>query len=100
MQNAAAGRHPLDVACGHFALVPQTIAMLHRAGQHIRDGLNPAVRMPWKSGQVVFRILIAEIVEQQERIEILRLAETKRPLQPHSCAFYGWLGLKNFSDWS
>jgi hypothetical protein len=80
VQNAAAGRHPLHVAGGHAALVAQAVAVRHFAGKHIGDGLDAAVRMPGKSGHVIRRILIAEIVQQQERIELLGFAETEGAL--------------------
>ncbi len=51
--------------------------MRHLAGQHIGDGFNAAVGMPWESGQVVRGIFVAEIVQQQKRIELLGLAEAK-----------------------
>ena len=51
----------------------------------------PAVRMPGKSRQVVVRIVVAEIVQQQKRIEILGLAETEGALQLYARAFDGGL---------
>ena len=80
MENAASGGHPLHVASGHFALIAKAVAMLHRAGQHVRDRLDPAVWMPRKSCEIVFRVLIAEVVQQQERIEFLGFAETEGAL--------------------
>jgi len=78
VQDAAARRHPLHIAGTHLALVAQAIAVLNRTGQHVSNGFNPAVRMPRKSGQIIFRIVVAKIVQQQKRIEILRFAETVR----------------------
>jgi len=37
------------------------------------------MRMPGKAGQIVLRPVVAEIVEQQERIEIARLSESESP---------------------
>ena len=91
VQDAAAGRHPLHVAGGHFAFVAQTVAVLDRAGQHISDGLDPAVRMPGKSRQIIVWIVVAEIVQQQKRIEILGLAEPEGALQLYARAFDGRL---------
>src|SRR5205823_5528272 len=70
VQNAAASRHPLHIAGGHLALVAQAIAMLDRTGQHVGDGLNPTMRMPRKSSQVVLRILIAKVIQQEKWIEL------------------------------
>src|SRR5579859_2731111 len=98
MQDAAAGSHPLDVTSGHFAFVAETVAVLDRTGQHVRDGLDSAMRMPGESRQVVCRILIAEVVQQQKRIELLGLAEAEGALQLYSRSFDGWLGLNHFFD--
>ena len=47
----------------------------------------PAVRMPGKAGQVVLRDVVAEVVEEQERIEVGRVAEAERAAQVHAGAF-------------
>jgi hypothetical protein len=70
--------HPLDVAGRDGAAVPHAVAMLHGPGQHVGDRLDPAVRMPGKARQVILRNVVAEIVEQQERIEVGRVAEAER----------------------
>src|SRR5450631_864178 len=53
------------------------------------------MRVPWKSGQIVRRILVAKIVQQQERIELLGFAETEGALQLHACSLNGGFGFKN-----
>ena len=40
------------------------------AGEYVLNGLDDAVRMPRKSGDVVRGTFTAEIVEQQERIVV------------------------------
>src|SRR5262249_16538359 len=100
MQDAATSGHPLHVACGHLSLVSEAIAVLDRSGQHVGDRLNPAMRMPWKSRQVIVRILIAKIVEKQKRIEVFRLPKTERALQLYPGAFNGWLCFQHLSNWS
>src|SRR5206468_3913238 len=97
MENAAAGRHPLDVARGHFALIAEAVAMLDRARQHVSDRLDAAVRMPGESGTVVLGMLVAEVVQQQKRIKVLRLSEAESTLELHAGSFDGWLGLQNLS---
>ena len=47
----------------------------------------PAMRMPRKAGEVVVRVVVAEIVEQQERIELGRVAEPEGAPQLHAGAF-------------
>ena len=80
---------------GHAALVAQAVAVRHLAGQHVGDGLDAAMRMPRKAGQVIRRILVAKIVQQQERIELRGLAEAEGALQLHAGAFDGGFGFKN-----
>ena len=80
VENTPTRGHPLHIAGGHFAPVAQAVSMLDGAGEDVGDRLDSAVRMPWKSLQVVCRILIAEVVQQQERIEVLGLAEAKGAL--------------------
>jgi hypothetical protein len=100
VQNPAARRHPLHVARAHLALVAQAVAVLHRARQHIRNRLDSAMRMPRKSLQIIGRILIAKIVQQQERIELLGLPETEGALQLHTRALQRRFGLNHFFNWS
>ena len=95
MQDAAAGGHPLHVAGGHFAFVAEAVAVLDRTGEHVGDGLDAAMRMPGKSRKVIFRILVAEIVQQQKRIEILGFAETEGALQLYAGAFESGLRLND-----
>jgi len=66
--------------------------MLHSSGQNVRDGLDPAVRMPGKACQIVLRNVVAEVVQQEEWIEIGGVTETKGASQMHARAFEGRLG--------
>jgi hypothetical protein len=78
VQNAASGGHPLHVAGGHAARVAEAVAVLDLAGEHIGDGLDAAMRMPRKSGQVIGGIFVAKIVQEQERIEVLCSCRSRR----------------------
>src|SRR5262249_31399419 len=98
MEDAAASGHPLHVTHRHPALVAQAIAVLHRAGEHVRDRLDATVRMPREAGEVIARVLVPEIVEQQEGIEVLGLAEPKGALKLHARAFERRLGLEYLLD--
>src|SRR5229473_8303126 len=92
VENAAPGRHPLDVAGAELTLVAQAVAVVDAARQHIGDGLDAAVRMPGKSGAIVLRTIVAEVVEQEERIELARLPEAEGAPQLHARAFDRGLG--------
>ena len=93
MNDAAAGGHPLHVAGGDGAVVAHAVAVLDGSGEHVGDGLDAAMRMPGKSGEIVFGNVVAEVVEQEEGIEVGGVAETEGAAQMHARAFEGGLGL-------
>ncbi len=79
-RDAAAGRHPLHVAGAQAAAVAEDChAVLDGAGQHVGDRFDPAMWVPWKPGQVVPRVVVAEVVEQQGRIEFRRCCRSRIP---------------------
>ncbi len=69
MHDAAAGRHPLHAAGLQQALVAGVVAVAHAARDHVRHRLEAAVRMIGEAGQIVIRVIAAEGIEHQERIE-------------------------------
>ena len=87
VHDAGAGRHPLDIAGAEHALIAEAVAVIDFAGENISDGLDAAMRMPRKTGRILIRIVVTEIVEQQERVEFLGVAETEGAAQMHACAF-------------
>ncbi len=93
VEDAAAGRHPLDVAGAEPAAIAEAVAVLDRAGEHIGDGLDAAMRMPGEAGEVVLGPVVAEIVEEQERIELGGLAEAEGAVELDPGPFHGGLGL-------
>ena len=100
VHDAAAGRHPLDVAGRDRAAVSETVAMFHRSREHVRDRLDAAMRMPGEARQIVLRHVVSKVVEQEERVVVGRLAEAKRTAQVHACAFQGGLGCDQLLDGS
>ena len=99
VENSAPGGHPLHVAGPELAPVSQTVAMIDASRQHIGDRLDAAVRMPRKSGAIVFRTIVAEVVEQEERIELARIPEAEGAPQLHARAFNCRLGLDDAFHW-
>src|SRR4029077_8618292 len=93
MNYAAAGGHPLHVARGNGAMIAHAVAVFDSSGENIGDRLDPTMRMPRESLQIVFRYVIAEVVEQQERIELIGAAEPERAAEMDSCSFERWFGL-------
>ncbi len=53
------------------ALVPEGIAVLHLSRADDRDRLDPAMRVIRESGLVLFRPDRLEVVEEQERVEMV-----------------------------
>jgi hypothetical protein len=82
MDHATPGRHPLHAAVGEQPFVTGAVAVTHAAGDHVRDGLEAAMRMIRKPADVVLRVVGAERVEHEERIEpaLQRLREHARQL--------------------
>ena len=56
--------------------------------------------MPGKAGEIVVGTVVAEIVEQQERIELAGVAEAEGAAQLDAGAFDGGLGLDDALDGS
>src|SRR3979411_535733 len=89
MDDAAARRHPLNVAGRDGTAVTHAIAMLNSSRQDIRDGFDPA-RVPREPSQI---ILGKEIVQEKEWIEVGCIAESESAAKMHASAFERWLGL-------
>ncbi len=87
VHDAAARGHPLHVARAQRAFVPQAVAVVHGALEHVGDGLDAAVRVPGESLEEVLGALVAEVVEQEEGVELLGLPEPEGATKLHSGAF-------------
>src|SRR5687767_14869272 len=87
MEDAAAGRHPLHVAGAHAAAIAQAVPVLDRAGEDVGDRLHAAMRVPRKPRDVVVGVVVAEIVEQEKRIEVGGVAKTEGTAQVDAGAF-------------
>ncbi len=98
VHDAAAGGHPLHVAGTKGALVAQGVTVLDRAGEDVGDRFDAPVRMPGEAGPVGVGAVVAEIVEEEEGIELLRLAEAEGAVELHTGALDGGLGLRNLLD--
>jgi len=89
MDNAAAGGHPLDVACGDGTTISHAVAVFHRSGEDVGNGFDAAVRMPGKSRRILGWDVAAEIIEQQKRVEFGRIAKAEPTAQMDARAFEG-----------
>src|ERR1022692_1127351 len=95
-----ARRHPLDVAGADGTAVPHAVAVLDGSGEDVCDGFDAAVRVPREAGQVIARNVVAEIVQQEEWVEVGGVAEAERAAQMDACALECRLGLDQALDWS
>ena len=84
MDDATPRRHPLDVTGSDGPAVPEAVTVLDGPRKDVRDGLDAPVGVPWETRQVILRPLIPEVVEQQERVEVGRLAEAEGATQVHA----------------
>src|SRR5262249_57047714 len=81
VEDAAARRHPLDVAGANRALVPERVTVLDLALAHDRDRLDASVRVIRKARLVIGRLDRLEVIEEQERIEMVEPAGAGGPAQ-------------------
>src|SRR5205814_214330 len=84
--------HPLDFARRDGAAVSETVTMLDRSRENVRDRFNPAVRMPRETCEVILRNVVAEVIQQEERVEVGRVAEAEGSTQMHAGPFTSGLG--------
>src|SRR5438874_13075317 len=69
MDDAPCRRHPLDASRGDDALVAGAVPGPYAPGEHVRHSLEAAMRKIGEAGDVFLRIIRAEGVEQQKRVE-------------------------------
>src|SRR2546426_11855225 len=100
VENAAPRGHPLHVAGAERAAVAQAVAVLHRPAEDVGDGLDPPMGVPRESGEVVLRVLVAKVVQEEEGIEVAGAPEPEGSAQLHARAFDGGLGLADALDGS
>src|SRR5579864_1438325 len=84
VNDAAAGGHPLHITSADHAVVAHAVAVGYGSGQHVRDRLDSPVRMPRESGQIVLRNIVAEIVEEEEGIEVFCVSKTECSPKMHA----------------
>jgi hypothetical protein len=100
MKDAAPRSHPLHITSAQRAPIAQTVTVSDRPREHVRDGLDSPMRVPRKPREIVFRILVPEVVKQEKRIELVRISKSKRATQSHPRPFNRGPGLNDPFDWS
>ncbi len=84
MHQAAASGHPLHAAGRQQAFVAVVVAMAHAAVEHVGDGLEAAVRVLREAGEIVLGAVGAELVQQQERVEVGQCRPADDACQAHA----------------
>src|SRR5262249_44043075 len=100
MDDAASGRHPLDVAGRNRAAVAKTVTMLDGPREDVRDRFNAAMRMPREAIEIVLGHVVPEVIEQEKRIVIGGLSEAQRGTKVAASALERRLGCEHFLDGS
>jgi hypothetical protein len=77
MDDAAASRHPLDIARADCAPITNAVTMFDSTRENVSDRLDPAVRVPGKSSEVILWNIISKIIEEEKGIEVFRVSKTK-----------------------
>jgi hypothetical protein len=98
MDDAASRSHPLDVSGCDHAFVSHTVAVFHISTEDISDGLDSPIRMPGESLRVISGIVLAKIIEEQKKVELRRLAETKGSVQVEASPLDGLFAFNGLAD--
>ena len=93
MHDAVTGGHPLSTARAKNAVVPQDVAVLEGAIDHVGDRLEAAVWMLGKPGDVVLRTIGVKLVKEEKGIQQRERLRAQRARQVHTRSFHGGLGL-------
>ena len=65
------------------------VAVLHRALDHVADGLKPAMGMLRKSGEITRRVVGADHIQHQKRIDMRKLRRADHTGQLYARAVFG-----------
>src|SRR5258705_3516753 len=90
MNDPAARRHPLNVTRSDGAVVAHAVRVVDGSGEDVGDGLNSAVRMPRKARGIIFRHVIAKIVQKEKRIKVGCITEAECAAQMHARTITSW----------
>ena len=75
------------------ALIAQAVAVLDRAGQHVRDGFDAAMRVPREAFEIVLRGSLRKSSSSRNGSKSAVSAEPERATQLDARALHGWCGL-------
>src|ERR1700741_28918 len=78
VNDSAARCHPLYISCSDRTAIAHAVAVLHGSSENVGDRLNAAMRVPGKAREIVFRNIVAEIVEEGRRGSTKEVSRTRR----------------------
>src|SRR5208282_4532179 len=90
MDDATRRRHPLHITGAEVAAVSEVILMAHVTVEHVGDGFEATMRMRWKAGNVVARVIGIKLIEHQKRIQIESALAAKTAAQFDAGAVRSW----------
>src|ERR1041385_1536541 len=100
VDDASSSGHPLHFTGADGATVSKAITVFDRSGEDVSDRFDAAMRVPRETREIILRNIVAEVVQQQEGIELRSVAKTKSAAQMHACAFARRLGFNQSLDGS
>jgi len=75
MNNPAAGRHPLNIAGSNDTAISDAVPVFDSTRKNVGDGFDATVGVPREAGQIIFRLIVSEIVQEEKRIKLTGIAE-------------------------
>src|ERR1700690_4003218 len=73
--------HPLHVSGRNDAFVAHTVPMFHCPLKQISNSFDAAVWMPGKAGKIIAGVIRAEVVKEQEWVQIRNLIVSESTLK-------------------
>lgn len=100
MDDPACRSHPLYTAALQKADIAHMVFMTHTAFKHVGHRFEAPVRVRWKAGDVVIRLVRSELVQHQKRIELLHATPAEDTRQFDARAIGRWLTRLNGQDFT
>jgi hypothetical protein len=102
MDHAAGGLHPLGAAGAQVAPVAHAVPVFHVAVQHVGEGDEAAMGMVREAGDVLVRVVAAEVVQHQEGVQVFQGRGADAAAHGDTGAFGNGAGLEQLADgaWS
>jgi hypothetical protein len=84
MDDAARGRHPLDIAGTQVPAIAHVVLVAHMPVEHVGHRLESAMRVRRKSREVIVGIVRIKLIEHEERIDVQAALAAEAAAQLHA----------------